>query len=93
MKCAKVWLIIIGSNTWECPFWVLFDQPAATNIQIEHIAVNNISRSATRGEFSPCAIITTLDMTKLSSEAQTLLSSYILSTHIPSVSIYRPAEH
>ncbi|TVU53877.1 MAG: hypothetical protein EA414_10070 [Arthrospira sp. PLM2.Bin9] len=59
-NCKDVGLIL-GGDTWEYPFWVLFKQKSDRPITLRHIMINNESaikaKISPHQDFSPCAII------------------------------------
>ncbi|MDT9196871.1 glycosyltransferase family 39 protein [Limnospira fusiformis KN01] len=59
-NCTDVGLII-GGDTWEYPFWVLFKQKSDRPITLRHIMIDNESaikaNISPHQDFSPCAII------------------------------------
>lgn len=53
----------IGADTWEYPFWVAFNQPLNPMIRIEHIiSPQTIPNNYPRGNFTPCAIISSTNV-------------------------------
>lgn len=60
-NCTDVGLIL-GGDTWEYPFWVLFNQKSDRFITLRHIMMDNEStikaNTSLYQDFSPCAIIT-----------------------------------
>lgn len=55
-KCDRVGLIL-PNDTWEYPFWVLLNQPAAGPVQIRAVNVKNESSVLEPVDFRPCAVI------------------------------------
>jgi len=53
-SCAIIGITSPSGNAYEYPFWALLSGRTATMPQIEHVNIDNISRSIPRRGFQPC---------------------------------------
>ena len=65
-ECTQIGLLI-NCDSWEYPFWPLFQNYAKKSYRIEHVNVDNVSASIPyfNEDFKPCAIITKNTESKL----------------------------
>lgn len=53
-SCNTIGITSPSGNAYEYPFWALLARRTATMPQIEHVNIDNISRSIPRRSFQPC---------------------------------------
>jgi len=53
-SCKTIGITSPSGNAYEYPFWALLSGRTATLPRIEHVNIDNISRSIPRGDFQPC---------------------------------------
>jgi len=55
-SCATIGITSPSGNAYEYPFWALLSRRTATLPQIEHVNIDNVSRSIPRRGFQPCFV-------------------------------------
>jgi|GEM_PF-5008473 len=75
--CKNIGLVI-GSDSWEYPFFEMFNADLDRSIRIEHVLVENFTNKLKYplGNFSPCAIISLSSQKKLNLEKTNFGFSY-----------------